>query len=182
MHQNNFMNLVNAQEVIEIEQNMIKNAKANNKAIHKTTMEVIQNRLMGISQCIQDRKLQSCPFETQACKADHAKVINEIFEPFPTVLTLNINWFNNQVPYTDTLLFCSSIPSKFHLNNLYTVGTQTSDKSQVEEPNPEYILKSVVCFLGAHYMTYIKKTNIFGKKVWKLYDDDKHIKEYKSWN
>lgn len=30
-------------------------------------------------------------------------------------------------------------------------------------------------------MTYIKKTNYNGRKVWKLYDDQRSIKEYGSW-
>ena len=54
--------------------------------------------------------------------------------------------------------------------------SQTSDNL-----GPEYILKSVVCFLGAHYMTYIKKRK--GRKnVWKLYDDDNQLKTYECWS
>lgn len=30
-------------------------------------------------------------------------------------------------------------------------------------------------------MTYIKKTNSHGRKVWKLYDDQNSIKEYSTW-
>lgn len=47
-----------------------------------------------------------------------------------------------------------------------------------------YILQSVVCFLGAHYMTYIKKKdpNQEGSiPVWKLYDDQNPIQIYMSW-
>lgn len=70
-------------------------------------------------------------------------------------------------------MFCSAIPTKVFLGDVYRLS---------KDLNPEYILKSVVCFLGAHYMTYIKKKNSRGKKIWKLYDDDRSIKEYKSWN
>ena len=47
----------------------------------------------------------------------------------------------------------------------------------------EYILKAVVCFLGAHYMTYIKNKSSMkdGIPVWKLYDDYKPIQIYSSW-
>ena len=43
------------------------------------------------------------------------------------------------------------------------------------------MLKSVVCFLGAHYMTYIKKKQPDGFPVWKLYDDYKPTTPYGSW-
>jgi hypothetical protein len=42
----------------------------------------------------------------------------------------------------------------------------------------EYILKAIVCFLGAHYMTYIKDRSEGDKDsipLWKLYDDYKPI-------
>jgi hypothetical protein len=64
------------------------------------------------------------------------------------------------------------------MNSLFA-GSSSSESDQFR--NPEYVLKSVVCFLGAHYMTYIKKTNISGRKVWKLYDDQRSIKEYSTW-
>lgn len=51
------------------------------------------------------------------------------------------------------------------------------------------MLRSVVCFLGAHYMTYVKQINTTANKdgtfdydpVWKLYDDYKAITTYQSW-
>ena len=38
---------------------------------------------------------------------------------------------------------------------------------------PDYILKGVVCFLGAHYLTFIKQVDSKNAPVWKLYDDEK---------
>ena len=64
------------------------------------------------------------------------------------------------------------------MDDLYDLRDQTpSDRGQ----NPGYVLKSVVCFLGAHYMTYIKKKQAEGFPVWKLYDDYKPTQLYTSW-
>ena len=38
----------------------------------------------------------------------------------------------------------------------------------------------LVCFVGAHYFTFIKSEQN-NKVIWKLYDDDKAIFVYKSW-
>ena len=45
--------------------------------------------------------------------------------------------------------------------------------------SPTYILKAVICFVGAHYFSYIKQKShpMHSKKkcTWKLYDDDRPI-------
>ena len=51
----------------------------------------------------------------------------------------------------DTLRFCTAIPTKFNMSELFDIAE--SGKDQIDE---QYVLKAVVCFLGAHYMTYIK--------------------------
>lgn len=69
----------------------------------------------------------------------------------------------------DTLKFCTSIPQRFKLTDIFEInGTVSED---------EYILKAVVCFLGAHYMTYIKNKSSSKDSIphWKLYDDYKPI-------
>lgn len=57
---------------------------------------------------------------------------------------------------------------------------ENASKDQVDE---QYILKAVVCFLGAHYMTYIKIREDAPNSipVWKLYDDYKPIQIYTQW-
>ena len=50
---------------------------------------------------------------------------------------------------------------------------------EMEYRPPKYILKAVICFVGAHYFSYIKqkshRTNSKRKYIWKLYDDDRPI-------
>jgi len=93
-----------------MEHNLIKNAIANGKTKKKTNLEYIQNRLAGISKALYDKTPKVCPFSTNNCPLKSLKQTHFIQSPFPSVLLMNINWFNNQVPYMDTLLFCASIP------------------------------------------------------------------------
>ena len=47
-HQNNFYHLINAQEVIDMQQHLIKRQQEKGK-IHRTILEAVQGRLMSIS-------------------------------------------------------------------------------------------------------------------------------------
>lgn len=78
----------------------------------------------------------------------------------------------------DTLRFCTAIPQRFKLSELFDIAD--NGKEQIDE---EYVLKAVVCFLGAHYMTYIKVKEDGPQSIpiWKLYDDYKHVQIYSSW-
>lgn len=58
---------------------------------------------------------------------------------------MNISWYSSEVPYADTLMFATSISQRFQVSQLYS-----------HAPDATYSLKGVVCFLGAHYMTFIK--------------------------
>mmetsp|Transcript_8248 Transcript_8248/g.12622 ORF Transcript_8248/g.12622 Transcript_8248/m.12622 type:complete len:127 (-) Transcript_8248:2052-2432(-) len=75
----------------------------------------------------------------------------------------------------DTLRFSCSIPTRFNLADLFDVS---------DEKNEAYVLKSVVCFLGAHYMTYIKQKMTMPDGIipcWKLYDDSKPVTTFYRW-
>jgi hypothetical protein len=64
---------------------------------------------MGYSKTLCNRKENFCLSENGK-KCNETSYLNFIREPFPSVICLNINWFNNEVPYMDTLKFCLSIP------------------------------------------------------------------------
>lgn len=53
------------------------------------------------------------------CKYKQTQYTHCIKAPFPEVLALNVNWFDNQVAYMDTLRFCSAIPQRLRLDELY---------------------------------------------------------------
>lgn len=58
--------------------------------------------------------------------------------------------------------------------NILEAGTE------FDKVDETYILMGLVCFVGAHYFSFIKSEQ--NKKViWKLYDDDKPIFVYQSW-
>ena len=83
---------------------------------------------------------------------------------------MNISWYSSEVPYKDTLMFASSISQRFTTSQLYS-----------QAPHADYCLKGVVCFLGAHYMTFIKHRATMGEALWKLYDDSKQIQIFTEW-
>ena len=54
------------------------------------------------------------------------------------------------------------------------------DLEEKKDHEPQsYVLKAIICFVGAHYFSYIKQkshpTSEKKKCIWKLYDDDRPI-------
>lgn len=49
-----------------------------------------------------------------------------------------------------------------------------------DKADERYMLMGVICFVGAHYLTFIK-SELDNKVIWNLFDDDKPILVYKSW-
>jgi hypothetical protein len=178
-HQNNFVHLINAQEVIDMQSQILSNYKAKGKQFRKTELEGIQGKLMGISKTLNNRSNDVCSFSGDQCKHKELKLTHYIQAPFPHLLCLNINWYNNEVPYMDTLRFCTAIPQKFNLSELFDIA----ESPKGDQTDEQYILKAVVCFLGAHYMTYIKVKDEGTQSipVWKLFDDYKPIQIYPEW-
>ena len=80
------------------------------------------------------------------------------------MLILNINWDGHDTSHRDILKFIVSIPSRMDLNELFETKS-----------NQTYILRGIVCFLGAHYLSYIKHAD-----TWKLYNDEE-ILTYPRW-
>jgi len=52
-----------------------------------------------------------------------------------------------------------------------------TDKDKLDE---RYMPMGIVCFVGAHYLSFIK-SELNKKVIWKLFDDDKPILVYQSW-
>ena len=80
-----------------------------------------------------------------------------------------------QNSYSDILNFSVSIPLKMGLEDLFSQENPSYVK------NTEYVLRGVVCFIGAHYMTYIKQITSNGIIEWRLYDDQNPIKSFENW-
>ena len=103
--------------------------------------------------------------------------------PIPRVFMMNISWFlNTKLSYVDTLTFALSITQQFYLKDLYSGSSSRKDEFNLIK----YHLKSIVCFLDAHYFTFVK--HIVEEDdgrihvVWKHYDDDKEIMECDDWS
>lgn len=64
---------------------------------------------------------------------------------------LNINWFSDQIGYMDSFRFSMSIATQFSVGELFLV-----DPADMLPEDTFYLLKGVVCFVGAHYFTFIR--------------------------
>lgn len=74
----------------------------------------------------------------------------------------------------ETLNFAISITHSFRLDQLYCKDMPDTGKAI------QYALKGIVCFLGAHYMSFIK-SKVKKEFVWKLFDDGKDITILPTW-
>jgi hypothetical protein len=102
-------------------------------------------------------------------------VENILKSPVPEILILNVNWHSNTVSYKEILNFSVAIPLRFRIADMYNFEHSSDDSAS------EFELKSLVCFVGAHYMTFIKHSVNQSPPVWHLYDDAKEIKMYTDW-
>ena len=92
---------------------------------------------------------------------------------------LNIGWYSDQIGYLENLAFSMSIAPEFNIADMFELPESSkSDK----EPAPDYILKGVVCFVGAHYFSFVARLNDqTNQPEWLLFDDYKPIRTYDSW-
>lgn len=105
---------------------------------------------------------------------------------------ININWFSDHISYMETFHFSISIPMEFNISDMFEVESKESFKAmgkkeklvagrtEFDKVDETYILMGLVCFVGAHYFSFIKAMQ-GNKVIWKLYDDDKPIFVYQSW-
>lgn len=85
----------------------------------------------------------------------------------------------------DTFYFSISIALEFRVNDMFEVQASKSSAAtanSIEDKSEEqsYILVGLVCFVGAHYLSFVK-SYANNKVIWKLFDDDKPIFVYQSW-
>ena len=99
-----------------------------------------------------------------------------VIEPYPDLLMLNINWYSDQIGYMDNFYFSMSIAQTLRISDMFELSSKTT------VPASDYFLKGVVCFVGAHYFSFIHQMNDkTGRPEWLLFDDYKPIRVYDSW-
>ena len=74
-----------------------------------------------------------------------------VFSSLPEVLTLNLNWDGEPLPM-DIFRIMVSVPLKFESQRLFAA------KIAPEMPDATYALKGVICFQGAHYFSFFRRT------------------------
>ncbi|MGB1828164.1 MAG: hypothetical protein ACPHN0_08195 [Candidatus Poseidoniaceae archaeon] len=114
--------------------------------------------------------------------------------PYPEIFLMNINWFSDHTSYMETFYFSISIAMEFNISEMFEVqskssvqglgGSATSSKLVEGKGNDRvderYMLMGIVCFVGAHYLSFVK-AELNRKVIWKCFDDDKPIFVYQSW-
>lgn len=117
---------------------------------------------MAVSQyCIKEDA--KCPYK-QTSKQTFA------IAPFPDVFLININWFSDHTSYMETFYFSLSIAMEFNMSDMFEVESKSSAQaresgkgpkslqpgSDIDKVDEQYVLMGLVCFVGAHYFTFIK--------------------------
>jgi len=68
----------------------------------------LQSVLIDINKNIEEIN-PYCINENKACLYKETTQVNVIDEPFPEVMTLNLNWFHQEISYVDLLKFYITI-------------------------------------------------------------------------
>ena len=110
-----------------------------------------------------------CINDTEECKFERTTLKTFLCEPWPEVLNLSISWLDTYVNRTGLATLYQSISEEFRLDDLFNLRTST-DSTQDTPPAPIYRIKAVVCFIGAHYISFVKKKG--GAGGWRLYNDE----------
>ena len=89
--------------------------------------------------------------------------------PFPFLLSIDMNWSIADMTSKNCLTIIAALPPFFFIPNIY-------DLNSIYDPGTYmtiYKLKSLVCFTGSHYFTFMRvKTKLSPtKKVWHLFND-----------
>lgn len=130
-----------------------------------------------------------CKPDASASKCSIKKSMTETFAmtPYPEVFQININWFSDHTKYLETFYFSISIALEFNISDMFEVQSKSSAQKEKmkaatgsDKLDERYMLMGLVCFVGAHYLSFIK-SDLNGKVIWKLFDDEKPILVYQSW-
>ena len=101
---------------------------------------------------------------------------------------LSFNWANEEIRSAELLQIFASIVNGLQMSHLYTVPTLTRYGSEkyfalCSNPYRTYDIKAIVCFVGAHYLVFIRRPPAqarFTKAQWLLFNDTK-VQPFDSW-
>lgn len=122
------------------------------------------------------KQSEQCFFNNKSCVYKTTKTKLMIEEPLPQVFIMNISWFGKDLSYLETFNFAVSIPRLLKIEDIF------ADNDMPQMQFQKYRLKALVCFLGAHYMVFIRHSLDDGyTSEWRLYDDGNNPILRKSW-
>lgn len=69
------------------------------------------------------------------------------------MLTLNVSWFDSQIRYDEAFKFAMAIATQFRIGEMFNVDPADG----LAEDDTSYKLTGVVCFVGAHYFSFMRQ-------------------------
>ena len=84
------------------------------------------------------------------------------------MMIFEITWSNNDVLFEELANVYVSIAEKFKLNEVYEIARDegSGTKTPYAPDAPLYFIKAVCCFLGAHYLSFVRKEKSTGESYW----------------
>jgi hypothetical protein len=87
------------------------------------------------------------------CKEQNTTTKISMTGPFPNVLSINLSYTNPQgVTPSDLLKVLTAIPNIIRIGDLFDVAKD-------EDAATEYQFKGMICFLGAHYVSFFRSVD-----------------------
>ncbi|CDW73817.1 ubiquitin carboxyl-terminal hydrolase-related protein [Stylonychia lemnae] len=116
--------------------------------------------------------------DKKTCVFKESTYFQTIEAPYPKTLVLNFNWQADEAKSVDLLQVFLTLDDRVKLNHLYKIPSNDLSIDQ-----KAYSLKAFTCFLGAHYLVFIRQ-QIENTKIssgsWKLFND-LLIKDFDEW-
>ena len=79
-----------------------------------------------------------------------------------------------QVSYEEIIKLLVVLPIEYKISDVF-------DRQEDYKDDEVYVLKALVCYLGAHFFTYMSHVTAEGEVKWRLYNDSAEIMEYDHW-
>ena len=122
----------------------------------------------------------------EKCVFKKSQIETYVKRPYPKILMLNFTWNEADIPCTELLKVLLSFEDGLRMSHLYKMEW---DARAINDK--EYNLRAMVCFVGAHYLIFIRERTVPNESKlmirsnqstvkWKLFNDTQ-IQEFPEW-
>lgn len=120
---------------------------------------------MGQAIAATDADYRAC--ETEGCKGTDLPLLKSVQEA-PEVLAVGLIWTTDKAEPAFIRKLCDVIDKPLNLSEVFSSA-----------PNRRYVLRSVVCYYGLHYLTHIRNPQ---SQEWITFDDAHVRKISRAWS